>query len=60
VGRCGIITNAFQEEVCCVSFNILVILKGGVTVVMVMMMIMVIAQVEANSSLIQSAYKFPN
>jgi hypothetical protein len=58
VGRWGIITNAFQEEVCCLSFNGLFIRKGGV--LMVMMMMMVIAQVEANSSLNQSAYKFHN
>jgi len=59
VGRCGIITNAFQEVVCCLSFNGLFIRKGDVLMVVVMMM-MVIAQVEANSSLNQSAYKFHN
>jgi hypothetical protein len=65
VGRWGIITNAFQEEVCCLSFNGLFIRKGGVLMVVVVVMIMmvvvmVIAQVEANSSLNQSAYKFYN
>jgi hypothetical protein len=57
--------NAFQEEVCCLSFNGLFIRKGDVSMVvmimmMMMMMMMVIAQVEANSSLNQSAYKFHN
>ena len=54
--------NAFQEGLCCSSFNGLFIRNGDVLMVVVVVVVamMVIAQVEANSSPNQSAYKFHN